>query len=384
MNKLSHTFGQLRSLLEWPSSKKAQFVLALLFFEQTLYWWSLQFAANLSDAFLYFDIVQLDRKSTNFLILLGITFFSYLCIPFLKKVWGETPFYEHLAAQNFGLSHVYYGYTIGLLSLPAGVVLAAAPVVGFIFLNRKAVLLAYATGLMEFIAILYATLSGTIDYAPLATNITGPDGQLLPIWMAIYGFFAAPHLLSLFAIAYYILKLWRERENEVQRLSYTDSLTELLNRRSIMVNLKKVWKQCQLTNKPFSVLMIDLDHFKQINDSWGHDIGDQVLKHAANILKKSVRQLDYVGRYGGEEFLIILPELDSEAAAKIADRIRQTLASEPTKTDKGESLLITMSQGLSHFQPGSTLNAEEVIQSADQALYEAKAKGRNQLVIATD
>ena len=129
--------------------------------------------------------------------------------------------------------------------------------------------------------------------------------------------------------------------------------------------------------------MIDIDHFKRINDSLGHQIGDKILKELALILRDCIRQTDLIARYGGEEFAIILPETNKDHAYILAERMRKKIASHCFNYS-GKSLRITISLGLSHSSLSDIRDKDELIYLADEALYTAKRRGRNQTCLAKD
>ena len=172
----------------------------------------------------------------------------------------------------------------------------------------------------------------------------------------------------------------RERNRELHELSITDSLTGLYNRKHLMEVLTKEVARSERYQRPLAVLMIDVDHFKLYNDTCGHLAGDEVLRNIAAIFRGCLRESDCVGRYGGEEFLIILPETVADDAWRIADRIRSRLAEEDFPTDS-KPVRITISGGIATF-PGNGRSPEPLLRSADAALYQAKNHGRNQVVSA--
>lgn len=158
----------------------------------------------------------------------------------------------------------------------------------------------------------------------------------------------------------------------------TDPLTGVANFRFFTATLEHEIERSQRNGRPTSLLMIDIDHFKKVNDSHGHEIGNQALIHVARLIVEQVRKLDSVCRYGGEEFAVILPETDLFAGIPVAERIRRSLADTPLILDQFE-LTLTASLGLATYQPYSLSSAEELITQADHYLYEAKQRGRNQV-----
>jgi two-component system cell cycle response regulator len=162
-------------------------------------------------------------------------------------------------------------------------------------------------------------------------------------------------------------------------LAITDPLTGLHNRRYLDSHLRSLVDRSAQAGKPVAVLAFDLDFFKGINDTYGHDAGDDVLREFAHRLKKSVRGIDLVVRQGGEEFVVVMPETDSAHAAKVADRLRQDVEGEVFKTRAGDSIPVTVSVGVSDFH-GEKDTADALLRRADQALYAAKRDGRNRVV----
>jgi diguanylate cyclase (GGDEF)-like protein/PAS domain S-box-containing protein len=166
---------------------------------------------------------------------------------------------------------------------------------------------------------------------------------------------------------------------EVQNLAITDPLTGLYNRRGLFEFGRIEFARTRRFGRPFASMMLDIDRFKRVNDTYGHPVGDQVLQALAKHCQSSVREIDLVARYGGEEFVILLPETDLEAAKQIAERLRRTIANLLIPTDRGE-LGVTVSVGVAMYDE-NTLDLETLIARADQAMYVAKHRGRNRIVI---
>lgn len=169
-----------------------------------------------------------------------------------------------------------------------------------------------------------------------------------------------------------------EKNRELHRLSITDSLTGIFNRKHVMDLFDMEFIRTQRYGTPFSVLIADLDHFKVVNDTYGHLAGDSVLRRIAQAMVESVRACDHVGRYGGEEFVVVLPNTDIDGAMDMADRIRQTIRLVTFNND-GEEFSMTLSIGVAVCRDDDK-SVEAILKRADDALYRAKANGRNQVI----
>lgn len=171
------------------------------------------------------------------------------------------------------------------------------------------------------------------------------------------------------------------QRNEMEKLSITDPLTGLVNRRQIMlVGNNEIARAIRYKNK-LSIFMVDIDHFKLINDTWGHPTGDRVIQFIANLMKLNVRYTDVVGRLGGEEFVVIMPETGEEGAYILADNIRKCVEnSKDIKSDNELQVSFTISIGVTSLN-ADDLSFEDMLGRVDKALYEAKASGRNKVIV---
>jgi diguanylate cyclase (GGDEF)-like protein len=171
-------------------------------------------------------------------------------------------------------------------------------------------------------------------------------------------------------------------QNHLAQQAITDELTGLFNRRYFLQRLKEEAARAQRHHHPLSCLMIDLDHFKAVNDRYGHHTGDLVLQTVAHLIKSSSRVADVVARYGGEEFVVLLPETDAAGALEAAARLRELVAQQDFQGCCPETLHLTISVGVASRSPEDLLRpeaSETLVQQADQALYLAKNRGRNRL-----
>jgi diguanylate cyclase (GGDEF)-like protein len=163
-----------------------------------------------------------------------------------------------------------------------------------------------------------------------------------------------------------------------ERLATTDGLTGLVNHRTFQMRLDEHLAAAQRYGKKVSLLLTDIDHFKTVNDTYGHPVGDVVLKGVASVLHKEARTTDIAARYGGEEFALVMPETDLAGALKTAERIRERVAQARFRTEHGE-LKVTISIGVATFPQDGRAKAQ-LVEVADGGLYHAKRNGRNQTV----
>ncbi len=170
----------------------------------------------------------------------------------------------------------------------------------------------------------------------------------------------------------------------LKKLSSTDVLTKIHNRRNLMEMLDAEFERANRYGNYLSLLMVDIDHFKNVNDTYGHQMGDEVLSGLGDILRETKRKNDMPGRYGGEEFIVILPHSDPGGSLIVAERLREHVEQKEFKDSVSDPLplKITISIGVATFPAPNIKSAAELIKRADEALYEAKETGRNKVVVA--
>jgi len=172
----------------------------------------------------------------------------------------------------------------------------------------------------------------------------------------------------------------RDNVQMSMEMAVTDALTGLHNRRYMESHVATLVEQAAARGKPLSVLVLDIDYFKSINDTYGHDVGDDALREFSTRLKKSIRGIDLACRYGGEEFVVVMPETDMAVAAMVAERVRRGIATEPFPINQGKNAIeVTISIGIAGLA-GPSDTAADILKRADQALYRAKRDGRNRVV----
>ncbi len=226
---------------------------------------------------------------------------------------------------------------------------------------------------------------GVIDFNCLLTPL--PEGNFLfcaePIWTHQDKEFS--RLAEELVKTSHSLKIKKiELESvlaQADEVSHTDALTFLANRRRIIADLQRDVSNSDSYNKPLTILMADIDYFKRVNDTYGHAAGDQVLRTVSGAMLASIRQIDKLGRYGGEEFLFILPATTKSSALKLADRLLQVVRSLVINLHGEQSIQATISIGLAQYRVRKE-SWDELLNRADKALYESKKNGRDRWTIS--
>jgi len=166
----------------------------------------------------------------------------------------------------------------------------------------------------------------------------------------------------------------------LQRLSVTDALTQLYNYRFFQDRLREEFRRAQRYRDSLALVLLDIDHFKDINDRFGHLTGDQILREVASSLKRCLRETDIVCRYGGDEFCALLPNTHAAGSLTAAERVWRDVGSTPL----GPSLTVTASLGVSSFPANGIASHEQLLRAADEALYRAKREGRNRVCVQAE
>lgn len=231
--------------------------------------------------------------------------------------------------------------------------------------------------LISGIAVVIAVLVLRAIVAMTGHAILGQSGfNDTPHWIQVLSFVAVMGSTLLGSIGF-LLMVKERTDREVLHLAMTDSLTGVPNRRALMDYAERAL--ALRGGRSMALLMIDVDHFKRINDSLGHPAGDEVLRQITRMLEKRLRGGDLLGRYGGEEFCVVVPDADTEGALKLAESLRETVASAVLAMESGK-LSVTVSIGVALSTADTERELKEILAEADVALYSAKKGGRNQVV----
>ena len=286
--------------------------------------------------------------------------------------------YPNVCIHFFGFSFLGVGYVMGLYNPIMGLVLVGSPLTGFILFDFKRVTCSLVLHTVMVLAIYALIVQGKLQYAPLLKADPVTKDMVSVYWVNSMIAFSVPFLTMVFGFTYVLLRRWQIRENQIRDLAVTDPLTGLSNRRALFDQFSYELARSRRSGGSVSVCIMDLDHFKQINDRYGHGAGDRVLERVAEILKGSLRETDRVGRIGGEEFMLLMPETDLNGAALVVERCRKGI--EAQRISLADAWIsVTASFGVACVQGGEALGEEQVFCQADKALYHAKEKGRNRV-----
>ncbi|HWQ45397.1 MAG TPA: diguanylate cyclase [Longilinea sp.] len=227
----------------------------------------------------------------------------------------------------------------------------------------------------------YDRLDWMRSFAAAPIIIQGEVVGFLNLDSAVAGFYNQSHadILQIFATQAAIAIQNARLYAEVQRLAITDELTGLLNWRGLLERGAEEIDRAERYTEPLSALLLDIDQFKQFNDKHGHLLGDEVLREMGRLLQENIRVVDHVGRYGGDEFIILLPKCPLDEAERVAKRLHTLLSEMPLSTSAGE-MRVTVSVGVA-LLPKDSSNISQLIDCADKALYQAKHHGRNQVCV---
>lgn len=268
-------------------------------------------------------------------------------------------------------------YCVGTFTHSFVVLLLALPVVGYLLFDARAVTLGMATLTMGLAIGIVLPLLGVVPYAPFLDHAPFDHGHLEPMWIVTAGIPSLFAALVGVVVHVRLVRGLRERQTELERLSSTDSLTGLWNRTVFYARLEEEIARTRRHDLPLTLLMIDVDHFKRVNDTYGHAVGDQVLRDLSERLRDALRAGDVAARYGGEELTILLPQTGRATAEFVAERLLLAARSVQFGPMR-ESVAVSI--GLAELGPIE--NADALVARADKALYEAKNTGRDRFATA--
>ncbi len=292
--------------------------------------------------------------------------FIYFIGYFVYKTFQNTALISVIILYSLYLLMFYLVYTGGVGNSGPLWIFMVAPVSLFIH--------GFKRGLFDIF--IFITIVGVIMFMP-TDIIAHPTYNTEFKLRLIYSFLTVTFLSALYEYSrQQSFKHILELTKEYQKLAYFDPLTHLSNRRDALRILKREQARMLRTKEPLSVALCDIDHFKKVNDNYGHNAGDAVLVELANIFSDSIRKQDCVARWGGEEFLFIFPQTSAKNAYIITEKIKQKMQDHLIHY-QGQKIKVTFSMGIEELHSNQSI--DEAINSADKYLYQAKSSGRNQI-----
>lgn len=272
----------------------------------------------------------------------------------ITLIWAEVIIHAGLGVVLIGWESGFHYYL--LMFIPAL----------FVSMRLRIAVTALA-GLWSYYVALYLLMWFIEPLQPIA------PGGLLGVYL-----FNLSVVFAMFSyLSFFYLTMVAMANRKLRRMATTDSLTGLFNRRHMTYLVEKELARFQRNGHPVAFVVLDIDHFKAINDQYGHETGDRVLEDVASIIKAQLRTQDLIARWGGEEFLAVLPDTDLQSAHASAERVRQALLAHDWPAPNDEQIDITISAGVSEFRGKDDLNS--AISRADHALYRSKERGRNRV-----
>jgi diguanylate cyclase (GGDEF)-like protein len=299
--------------------------------------------------------------------------------------WRRTPdsaLLENVTVQlvsgNLGLA----GHFLGLATTPFALAQLGALVTGLLLFRRGPVLAGVATCTVIALGAAVGAHLGWFPYGPLFRTIPVVDGHIAPFFHFEMMLIVVVTVVIVLGVFLFVLRRLHDREAHLEMLSKTDPLTGITNRREFFEALEREIGRAERRRAPLAVAILDLDHFKAINDGHGHLAGDAVLVAAAGRLAGELRREDVLARWGGEEFVLLLPDTDADGARVVAERCRARLHAEPVDFE-GTAIEVTASFGVAARLAGAAAaSGEALVRAADEALYRAKREGRNRVEVA--
>lgn len=369
------SFFQNQLLRNWTLLNKTMLILSLsIFINLSMLAWDL-FVLYQPQFYPWVNLAVIHTHLSLGMIFMSVFIGLLLLCHFCSQQRWVEKFMPMLSVQLFTLVLLIHGYFVGSFSPATMVGYVGWACVGLILFDRKIIYCALAPATIVLLLLNYLSTFAGLPYAPLFNMEPMNQTVMHPFWVMSMFFFLVPLMLVCLFLFEILLSQWRIREATIATLSRIDPLTNVMNRRSIANQLEQLHQQRKAL---YSVVLLDLDHFKHINDNYGHDMGDQVLIQVAECLAQHVREQDMIGRFGGEEFILLLPNTTTEQAQHVAERCRIALT-ELNFVYEQQPFSISASFGISSSQNAS--EPQQIIRQADQALYAVKTAGRNQVQI---
>lgn len=365
-------------LLEWDDRDKCLLLAVGFALLQLCYWLLIEVAAQ-NQAF-----------AAEYLSATGLVTTRWVCVLcellWLALVaWGWWLRQRHIRSPLYVTATLYLicipliatGHMMGLYNPVLGVMLLGGSLTGCILFDFRRIAGPFVLATSLVLLLAFMTITQQLEYAPLMKQLPVNKDSISALWVLLMFGISLPFVATAFLVTHLLLARWKEREEMAIQLALVDTLTKLPNRRSFFEQTERQLARAARKGLSVAVVMMDLDHFKNTNDSWGHAAGDKVLKKIGEQLPTKLRQGDLVGRIGGEEFAILLADTAADTTQDVIERCRKAVEAMDIVIDSGKHIHITASFGICYAERVENADLEPLLAKADKALYQAKDAGRN-------
>ncbi len=377
LNKLILKAG---AILELSPAQRSVVIPCILIFVNTQY-------ILLDLLFIFFPSPYINMTAPSMFIMLHVLFLVISVTMILMRHRLNSSdiaqkIVPYVYTQFYVFSLMFLGYIIGITSIVTGIVIAATPLICMLLFSDGVTVAMIVSGVSSYALIATLQIIGIAPNAPFFLTSANPDTHEKLFYALVMISVSAPYLVAFMLGAYLLVRYWQSREDGVRRAGLTDSLTNMANRRAIHDNLEELVNHHN-AKMPISVILVDIDYFKSVNDTYGHATGDLVLRRVSDSLKASLRGDDEVGRFGGEEFLINLPNTSLEIAEQIAERCRVQIEQTIILNLDHKPIRVTASFGV-YCSTNPDEDLTRILHAADVQLYRAKESGRNRVCAQSD
>ncbi|MBK6576931.1 MAG: GGDEF domain-containing protein [Sandaracinaceae bacterium] len=298
----------------------------------------------------------------------------------LRRREGKHDLFVRVVIHSWFIAIALGSYAVGPFSTPVLLGFMAGGMAVFLLFDARRASQGAFVGLVVIVGTCLLERAGVLGYGPVFSHVVFSGQRPPDVWVYLNLAFTIVLMAFVLGGIGLAMSIARARQAELNELLATDLLTGLANRRKLDRTLERELVRARRFEAPLSVVMIDLDHFKRVNDTHGHPAGDAVLSAVGRTVLAELREVDAAGRYGGEELLLVLPGTNLEGAQSAAERVRTAIAN-LVVTHDDKLLRVTASAGCATLDPQKPRSAAELVQAADAALYAAKEAGRDCVVL---
>lgn len=368
--------------LAWCAADKCLFVVAIMLPGVALF----ALLGHLVPGWLYLPEAIRGRASVliDRLTLLAAIIWTVMLVAglFFRRRAPDSRAYQVLTVMLYSLTIALFVCVSGGFHSAGWILFLGGAVVGFLLFGQRLTFLGIGLFVVVFAGAVVANEAGYLGNLLYIAQPPAPGSGAWSTWLVRMTVSTIVFGGLVLALCAWVIALLRDREARLEHLSKTDVLTGLYNRRHFMELIEAELARARRYRTPLAVVMVDLDHFKEVNDGRGHQVGDRVLAAVAGAMSESVRETDLAARYGGEEFVLLLPNTDRQGARELAERCREVVA-DTLVADAGGPLHVTASMGVASY-PEDVVDGDvdALLGAADDALYRAKGGGRNRVEMA--